>query len=363
MRPTPRAAGFTLIELLVAMAVLAIFIVAILGLLDSSQRVAKTESALADTQENVRYAAYHLLRTTRMAGASAMPFAQTVGGADYWLAARMWTNPGAFTDEFGGTRTSVAGSDVLVVRGFFEHSPFFVTVANVDVAGMKVTVNERNAAHTLTQDMDVLAGQLTGLGLVLMGRGQYAVAQISGNTAASGTAPDRFFTITFADPAAPWHDLNPIDLATGDPDYTYGSATAPFDVYRVGILDSYTYYVSTDFQLRRVRHGADEPVAVNIGSLQCALGVDNDGNGSVDQWYDQPTVAQAAPPPPPSVITFPAPIAIRITVLGRTADPVMGWLEPRETFNTVEDLSDGVVNRGCKWRLMRVTATLRDYVL
>jgi prepilin-type N-terminal cleavage/methylation domain-containing protein len=360
MRPSPRAAGFTLIELLVAIAVLAIFIVAILGLLDSSQRVAKTESALADTQENVRYAAYHLLRTARMAGASNMPFAQNVSGADYWLAARTLTNPGSFTDDFGADHNVAPGSDVLVVRGFFERSPYFVSPANVDVAGRKVTVNERNAARTLAQGgMDVTGGEFAGFGLVLMGRGQYAVAEIHGNTASSpADTPDRTFDITWEQAAgAPWDDLNP------DATFTYGTASAtgpPFDVYRVGILESYTYYVSTDFQLRRVRHGGvDEPVAISIGNLQCAIGADTDDNGTVDTWFDEPTnVSDVLDKGPP----VKRPMAIRITVLGRTADPVMYWNEPSSTFQ-VEDLSLGDVDIHAKWRLMRVTATLRDYML
>ncbi len=79
MRRTQR--GFTLIELLVASAVFAIFMIGILNLLDSSTKVAKIESSLADTQENVRFAAYHIMRTARMMGGATMPVA-----ADPWPA-------------------------------------------------------------------------------------------------------------------------------------------------------------------------------------------------------------------------------------------------------------------------------------
>jgi prepilin-type N-terminal cleavage/methylation domain-containing protein len=359
MRPTPRATGFTLIELLVAIAVLAILIVAILGLLDSSQRVAKTESALADTQENVRYAAYHLLRTARMVGAANMPFAQTVGGNPYWLAARMWTDPGSFTDDFGTGHTCAPGSDVLVLRGFFEQRPYFVRPTDVSLTTSPATVTVREDAGAGLQDMDVVANQLTGLGLVLMGRGQYAVAQIAGNTAP--TASNRFFTVDFDTPGAPWDDLNP------NATYPFGGAGTgtPFDVYRVGILDSYAYYVSPDFRLMRVRAGnPPEPVAINIGSLQVAFGVDSNEDGAIDVWYGDvdhpadPTVDEVDAKGPPAH----RPIAIRITVLGRTADPVPGWTEPPGTF-AVEDLSAGQVDLHAKWRLMRVTATLRDYTL
>jgi len=60
--------GFTLIEMLVAISVFTILMIGLLNLLDNSTRITKIEAALADTQENVRYATYHLMRTARMMG-------------------------------------------------------------------------------------------------------------------------------------------------------------------------------------------------------------------------------------------------------------------------------------------------------
>ena len=78
MRKTSR--GFTLIEMMVAIAVFGIFMIGILNLLDTSTKVSVLETSLADTQENVRFAAYHMMRTARMMGSSMIPFADDSTG-------------------------------------------------------------------------------------------------------------------------------------------------------------------------------------------------------------------------------------------------------------------------------------------
>ena len=67
--------GFTLLEMMVVIALLAIIMIGLLNLLDTSSRISVVETELADTQENVRFAAYHVMRTARMMGSAAMPFA------------------------------------------------------------------------------------------------------------------------------------------------------------------------------------------------------------------------------------------------------------------------------------------------
>lgn len=355
-----RPAGFTLIELLVAVAVLAIFIVGILNLFDTSQQVAKTETALADTQENVRYAAYHLLRTARMAGGTAMPFAHDEGGADVWVAGRLQNNVSSFTDEFDSTNVATTpGSDVVTLRGFFERSPYFVNPTrspspDVDWSASPPTVTVHQNVGA-ANDLSVVEDELLGRGIVLMGRSQYAVSVVTGNSAPFDSGGEQVVTVEFAaNPGAPWSTFNPT-----------GAWVAPtFPVYRVGILDSYTYYVAPDFRLMRIRPGTtagtsvDEPVAINIGNLQCSLGVDGvDADTLIDAWHDSPTVAD--------VSGDNTPVALEVTVLGRTRERVPGWNEPPTTFQ-VRDIGanlTSVVDVNAKWRRMQVTATLRDFVL
>ena len=81
--------GFTLIEMLVVIALLAIIMIGLLNLLDTSSKISVVETELADTQENVRFAAYHLMRTARMMGSAALPIAANIGGNDVWMAAAL----------------------------------------------------------------------------------------------------------------------------------------------------------------------------------------------------------------------------------------------------------------------------------
>ncbi len=136
--------GFTLIEVVVAMAVFAIFMIGILNLLDTSTSISEIEKALADTQENVRFAAYHMMRTTRMTGGGGIPFAGTVGGTGGWIAGELLSNQsGSLATPYPlGNIDVLDGTDVLTVRGFFEIPPFFVKDTAVNTALGRIEINE-----------------------------------------------------------------------------------------------------------------------------------------------------------------------------------------------------------------------------
>jgi hypothetical protein len=345
-----RSAGFTLVELIVAVGLMAIIFVGVLNMFDSSSKVSKVESALADTQENVRFAAYHITRTARMAGGGDMPFARADGT---WVGGQVFNNRSGNVTTDWGTIQVAPGTDVITLRGFFEVAPFFTDRFDVDTSSTTVTVRE---LRTPTAGADIInplnevpgPGSLVGRGIVFMGRRQFAVGEV---TAASivDASPDRHLVMTFAGGSAPWPALNPggSALSSGEPN---------FDVYRVGILDSYTYFVDPDFVLRRVGANtglAGEPVAVNIGSLQVDLGIDNDGDGDVDLWSPTATAAQVA------AANL---VAMQIGVFGRTPFVVQNWTEPVDTFAGF-DLNVNQVNRGAKWRRMQVAASLRNFIL
>jgi prepilin-type N-terminal cleavage/methylation domain-containing protein len=349
--------GFTLIEMLVVVALLAIIMIGLLNLLDTSTKISVVETELADTQENVRFAAYHLMRTARMMGSAALPIAANIGGSDVWMAGQLLSNQsGTVATDFGNI-TVAPGSDVLTLRGFFEIAPMF-TDPNSDIANAKVTVRESNAGRVINtgisqidSDSDGNPEGLKGRGLFFVGKmdqREYAVGQITANASLAGTAPDRVLTIHYGAGSSQWIGLN------------QAGVTVPpiFDTYRVGILDSYTYYVDPDFTLQRLRadeSGAtSEPVAINIGSLQVAFGVDANDNNNIDlgEWLSSPSVADVSDNPV---------LAMRITVLGRTSRDVPDWLEPEATFQ-VEDMDMGAVSRFAKWRRIQVEAALRNYL-
>ncbi len=344
--------GFTLIEMLVVVALLAIIMIGLLNLLDTSSKISVVETSLADTQENVRFAAYHIMRTARMMGSSAMPFAANVGGADRWMSGELVSNVsgGTATTPFGSV-PAIEGSDMLTLRGFFEIAPFFCERS--DLGSGAINIRESDAGEVINENFNLVdVNGLQGRGLFFMGRmdqGEYAVGQITDSSAMTGASPNRILSIAFGTGTAQWSNLNPAGVSV---------SPVPFDVYRVGVMESYTYYVDPEFTLQRRRADSDtsgassEPVAVNIGSLQVALGVDSNNDNQVDAWMPAPTAAQVAGN---------RVIGMRITVLGRTTREVSDWLEPAATFQ-VEDMNMNDVNRFAKWRRIEVAAALRNYL-
>jgi len=347
--------GFTLIEVVVALAVFAIFMIGILNLLDTSTRISEVEKALADTQENVRFAAYHLMRTTRMTGGAGMPFAALVGGSGSWVAGELLSNQsGSVTTPYGAIDV-LDGTDVVTVRGFFEIPPYFVDKTAVDLSLGRIQVEESAGGRVINPGIDITEyDHLKGRGLVFMGeldRSEYVVGQVGDASTMDDAEPNRTLTVSISDaPAAWWTGLNPTGAAT-DP---------PFEVYQVGILDSYTYYVDPEFRLMRLRADGStggataQPVAVNIGGLQVALGVDNDADGQVDVWQTAPTAGG---------ISANRVVSMRITVLGRTPIELPGWEEPAATFGVSGDTQAvDAAGRRAKWRRVEVVSTLRNYM-
>ncbi len=348
--------GFTLIEMLVVIALLAIIMIGLLNLLDTSSKISVVQTELADTQENVRFAAYHIMRTARMMGSSALPFAADLGGTDSWFAGELISNAVNTAATPFGIVDVARGSDVLTMRGFFEISPFFTD--GTGVGGTSITISESNDDPTVINPTvsEVDTANLEGRGIFFMGKmdqREYAVGQI-----AAGSSWDdslRELTINFGPGSTQWSSLNPagVDL----------TGSVPIEVHRVGVLESYTYYVDPDFTLQRMRADASgatsEPVAVNIGNLQFELCVDTDGDNVCNGgWLAAPTATQVAAG---SVI------GMRITVFGRTDREVPDWVEPMSTFQTatgtaIADLNVNDLNRFARWRRMEVAAALRNYL-
>jgi hypothetical protein len=199
---------------------------------------------------------------------------------------------------------------------------------------------------------------LDGRGLVFMGRleqevnPEWAVGQIGSGCTLTGDAPDRQLQIAIASDADSWWTaLNP------------SSSSVPptsFEVYMVGVMDTYTYYVDPDFRLMRLRADGSsggataQPVAVNIGGLQVALGLDTDGDGLVDSWQGTPSAGG---------VSGNRVLSMRITVLGRTPIGLPDYQEPAATFDVANDTIDlDGVDRSAKWRRVEVVATLRNFL-
>ena len=246
------------------------------------------------------------------------------------------------------------GSDILTMRGFFEVAPFFVDPNGLNASGGgSFVVNQKNPAGQVVNNFQTFtASDLEGRGIIFMGEGLYCVGEIGAGSALTGTSPDQQLVLQHqAGDGTFWENMN-------SPEASYPPT---FRVHRVGILESYTFFVRDDNTLMRFRTASGstgpEPVAVNIGSLQIALGVDDNENGVIEpsEWLNNPAG--------PDDLSGERVIGMRITVLGRTPQPVPDWEEPIETFEEIEDLEAGDVDRGAKWRRIQVRATLRNFMI
>jgi hypothetical protein len=179
---------------------------------------------------------------------------------------------------------------------------------------------------------------------------------IAAGSAYGGSDPDDYIDLKVTDPSTYLANMN---LAVSP----YPPA---FPVARVGILDTYAYYVHDDGTLMRIRFPRSSPtypgeaVAINIGGFQVGVGLDtgsslpdNAPDGILDTWETTPSLA---------TVGAARAVAIRITVLGRTPFDVADWTEPAGTFN-VEDMNAALMNHAAKWRRMQVTTALRNFIL
>jgi hypothetical protein len=286
-----------------------------------------------------------------------MPFAGNVGGSSGWLAGAVDSNQsGTYTTPYAvGNVQVLDGSDVLTVRGFFETAPFFINATDIKSGPARVVISESAGGRVINPGFDVVeVGLLQGRGLVFMGKldqSEYAVGQVGSGSTMVGTAPDRTLTVAISDDAdAWWSALNPA-----------GAAVPPaFDAYQLGIMDTYTYFVDPEFRLMRLRADGSaagatlQPVAVNIGGLQVALGLDTNGDALVDSWQAAPTAA---------VVSGSRVLSMRIVVLGRTSIELPGWEEPAATFALQQDVQEvDDAGRRAKWRRVEVVATLRNFL-
>jgi prepilin-type N-terminal cleavage/methylation domain-containing protein len=123
--------GFTLIEMIVVTFLLALAMLGILAVFDTSARINKNEQQLADAQGSVRYGIYQMTRAIRMAGSGGLFVTQAVlNHNDPQLAGITVTNsvePNSYDNvETGTTVTGLAagethpvrpGTDMIEVRG------------------------------------------------------------------------------------------------------------------------------------------------------------------------------------------------------------------------------------------------------
>ena len=175
-----RQRGFSLPEMLVSLAVLTMIMVGFLSMFDTSVKLTKAQSALAEGQESLRYTLAQLVRATRMAGAGGIPLfvpnrtvtPQTPG---QMAALRVYNNVTASPSALVGGHEIVPGTDILEVRGAFADAQVF-------------DLHNRQGDGGYTYNASTSAGTVTVPALSLSGSSQ-SLAGVDARIDASTTPP------------------------------------------------------------------------------------------------------------------------------------------------------------------------------
>ena len=135
MRPNAaRERGFTLIEMVVTTVVLTVVMLGLYVLLDSSNKIAKQETNVAEAQQSVRIGIYELSRVIRQGRVGGLfianailPIGNNVAGGT------------AFRDLGGIDHFIRQGTDVIGVRGILSGDKYGLTTGDVTCAGSCAT--------------------------------------------------------------------------------------------------------------------------------------------------------------------------------------------------------------------------------
>ena len=119
-----RQAGFSLMELVVALFVLALVLVAMLGLFDMTNKVARAETHLSELQQSLRIGHNEMVKLVRMT-ARGWVIGQPAWAAGQFVVVRDNVSAAAYID--GSTDVDLKilpGTDVLRIRGVINGSIF-----------------------------------------------------------------------------------------------------------------------------------------------------------------------------------------------------------------------------------------------
>ncbi len=242
----PSESGFSLIELLVSIVIMAEILIGVAILYDSSSRLARAQTHVAELQQSLRVGQAEVVRFAKAAGIGGLPITRLVmpagepdaGSPDYDL-------PGAFPrggyavsvlndydGTFGGDQV-LPGSDVLIVRGVFTTPLFyfdpplnagawgFADVATTPIDDQEVVIPDRVRAagaewEDQPQDISALGNRLAAakaasqpVALIIrntLSPNAYSVMEFDLDTAATDLQPGAAHCATLETAPAPGAD-------------------------------------------------------------------------------------------------------------------------------------------------------------
>lgn len=139
--------GFTMIETLVTLVIVSIVLIGLLTLLDSSNKLSKQETQVADAQASARSGIYEVTRIIRQAGLGQL---SPLNAVTPFVNNALSTTP-TFLDLTGATHTVRLGTDAIEVRGNIFGEQYFFDPADVTCGGGTCSGGSNNITIIIKQ--------------------------------------------------------------------------------------------------------------------------------------------------------------------------------------------------------------------
>ena len=312
--------GLTLIEALITLAVLAIVLAGLYALLDSSNKLAKQETHVAEAQQSVRIGVSELARVIRQGrvgglfiGNAILPIENNSGGGV------------SLTDVAGNPHYVRKGTDVIEVRGILSGDKYALTTGDVSCAGSCATTTAMTVTIRATSANGVRnfpdGGQPSVAGKT---RPFYFVVADSSTevvTTSGGTYLVPVYSIGLIDPVGAWYTLTATSFSfVMDPSDTGArkllaappSATDLDKPFSAGVLDLVRFFVDegdTDASSSNLDTHPSlaeatfdpgsgnyeiQPLIEEVEDFQIAFGVDGINGTPVDRGISPAVILPAA---------------------------------------------------------------------
>ena len=413
-RPPASQSGFTMLELLVAFSLSLAVIATTLVLFQHSAKLARAQTFVAEMQDAVRKGQHEMIRMTRMAGRGGLPF----GTLPHGIAIAVENDTPAGGDRHhiavGDTASPavLAGTDVLIVRGViatpvYQSSPLGADFALDDPDAPQsgsIQLFNPHPASGIPQDLEILVEALQNDDhpalLLVSPLDVWAVVEVDVAASDLSGSPDRI-TLAF--------DVGSVAGSAVADQYAKLSGGFPTElrnVSHVGLLEEHRFYIREEYErdgdagsllvprlaaLRfhpntQLAHPANSDfnaeIADNILDLQVTLGVDVNGNGTIDEGTDDAGRANDewlfnvagdvdGPGEPLSPLTWnPANRTlhyVRVTTLARSDRPDLGYgadtlvrIEDRDFSEAPHDRLNDIAERRFRRRLLSTLVDMRN---
>lgn len=286
--------GFSLPEIMVALTISLVLILGVGAIFMGSKQSYRTNGALADIQENGRFAMEFLRRDLRAAGYSpcgntatatnVLKNAGTTPSLDFFDTPLMGyesVNSASDLPSYAGVRDPVDGTDAVMALFGDQSSGFVVTDHNPTSAEFKIAKasdvdksESDRAKHDFEAEDVLMACDLSHSAIFQVSNANQENLTIVHNTGGS------------ISPGNCTKGLgSPLQCTTKGTPYTFG------DDSRIVRMNSYLYYVAENADgvsalYRAGLGGTNEELVPGVQDMQIEYGLDTDDNGNVDSYED-----------------------------------------------------------------------------